>query len=227
MRSLTHHVNIARCVQLVVDTIGARLLGYAATGVVLAGVSGAHAQEYCVQCAEPAATYRCVIEDARPGVVPSLQLHCIQRMATLGGHASCSVKRGVTVFDCDAPVKRVSVTDGLAVQPGPAGASVSVPTIDAGANPTSSQVSVPQSPGALSQPAPVPSGAIPAPPPAPLVQGEPKTMLEAAQQAKAATDKQMEKANATIKSSAEKTGAGFKKMFDCIGSFFKRCGDTN
>jgi hypothetical protein len=73
--------------------------------------SGAIAQEYCVSCSGPNGLYRCVIDGARPGVTSSLQLLCVERLAKEGGHASCSVKRGVTVFECDAPVKRVAVTD--------------------------------------------------------------------------------------------------------------------
>jgi hypothetical protein len=66
----------------------------------------AAAQEYCVACTEPDALYRCVIDGARPGGGQSLQLLCITTMAKSGGHATCSVKGG-TVFECNAPIKRV------------------------------------------------------------------------------------------------------------------------
>lgn len=65
----------------------------------------AAAQEYCVACREPEATYRCTIDHAQPQGVP-LKLLCIATMARDGGHASCSVKGG-TVFDCVGPIRRV------------------------------------------------------------------------------------------------------------------------
>jgi hypothetical protein len=69
------------------------------------------AQEYCVACNGPDATYRCVIVDPRPGAATTLQAACLGVMAKAGGHAQCSVKSGVTVFECDAPVKRISLAD--------------------------------------------------------------------------------------------------------------------
>jgi hypothetical protein len=69
----------------------------------------ASAQEYCVACTGPDAVYRCVIADPRPGTAPSLQVACTSALAKEGRHAACNVKRGVTVFDCDAPVKRISL----------------------------------------------------------------------------------------------------------------------
>jgi hypothetical protein len=212
------------------------------TGAMLVSVgliSVAVAQEYCVQCAEPPALYRCVIDGARPGVVPSLQLLCVQRMATQGGHASCSVKRGVTVFDCDAPVKRVAVTDS---EVAPAGAltgsgpsSGSIATIPATSTtapsvaPTSGVapvVSAPTAPAKIQDGSGGPVGAISRPAAATTrpdtsaakdkaALDEPKTVLEVAKRAQAATDKEM-----------HKTGVGFKKAWDCFASLFKRCGDT-
>lgn len=151
----------------------------------------ANAQEYCVSCAQPEALYRCVIDGARPGVTSSLQMLCVERLAKDGGHASCSVKRGVTVFDCDAPVKRVTVTDADA------------PPVNA--------ASAPVSPGQVPVAAPSPKG-------------EPKTVLEAAQRAKDATDAEFKKAGEQMKASAEKTNTGFKNAWRCMTSLFTRCG---
>jgi hypothetical protein len=78
----------------------------------------AAAQEYCVACTEPDALYRCVIDGARPGGGQSLQLLCVTTMAKSGGHATCTVKGG-TVFDCNAPIKRVPwVASDRPPQPG-------------------------------------------------------------------------------------------------------------
>jgi hypothetical protein len=81
--------------------IGLALVAYAAL------VASADAQEYCVTCSAPTATYRCVIEGARPGGKQPLQTLCVTAMTKEGSHAACSVKGG-TVFDCKGPVKRVS-----------------------------------------------------------------------------------------------------------------------
>lgn len=83
--------------------------GFAVLGAALAVAAEAQAQEYCVACTEPNAIYRCTISGARPGLSQSLQVACITALAKEGRHASCSVKRGATVFECDGPVKIVTV----------------------------------------------------------------------------------------------------------------------
>ena len=168
--------------------------------LVLVAASPLHAQEHCVSCTGPVGLYRCTIDGARPGVTSSLQLLCVERMARDGGHASCSVKRGVTVFDCDGPVKRITVTDADA------------PPVNSGAGgPTAGSGVV-----ATSPPQSQATGASP--------QGEPKTMLEVAKRAKDATDAEFKKAGEQMKSSAEKTNTGFKNAWRCMTTFFTRCG---
>lgn len=77
------------------------------------------AQEYCVVCTEPNAMYRCQIDQAQAGAAQSMQVACITQLAQQSGHAQCSVKRNVTVFDCDAPVKVISLGAATAVPPPP------------------------------------------------------------------------------------------------------------
>ena len=79
--------------------VAALALGFAALPL--------RAQEYCVACTEPDAQYRCVIDNARPGGVASLQVLCITTLAKEAGHGSCTIARG-TVFECKGPVRRVS-----------------------------------------------------------------------------------------------------------------------
>lgn len=137
--------------------------------------SFASAQEYCVACTEPNALYRCIIDDARPGTAPSLQVVCISRIAKDGGHGQCAVKRGVTVFECDGVVKRIS----MAAEP-PVAPPASVTATPAPAAP---------------QPATAPpQAANPADEP-------PKTLAEVAKRAKADSDRQMEKAGSFFKKS--------------------------
>jgi hypothetical protein len=81
-------------------------------GTAVLDVTSASAVEYCVVCAEPAATYRCVIIDPKPGAAQSLQTACTGAVARDGKHSQCIIMRGVTVFQCDAVIKRVSIGDG-------------------------------------------------------------------------------------------------------------------
>ncbi len=140
------------------------------------GATFAGAQEYCVACTEPNALYRCIIDDARPGTAPSLQVVCISRIAKEGGHGQCAVKRGVTVFECDGVVKRIS----MAAQP---------PAVPAAAPVTAT-------------PAPAAPQPAASPPPAANPADEPpKTLAEVAKRAKADSDRQMEKAGSFFKKS--------------------------
>jgi hypothetical protein len=176
-----------------------------ALATVMGAAQPLRAQEYCVSCAGPAGLYRCVIDGARPGVTSSLQLLCVERMARDGGHASCSVKRGMTVFDCDAPVKRVAITDADAPPVNPVTAA-----------PASSSVAV----GTTVVPPVLQS----APAAGASSKDEPKTMLEVAKRAKDATDAEFKKAGEQMKSSAEKTNTGFKNAWRCVTTLFTRCG---
>lgn len=92
------------------------------SGIALVASNGeATAQEYCIACTGPNATYRCVIEGGTPQAMP-LKLLCISRMAKEGGHATCAAKNG-TVFDCVGPIRRIDTSagsDGLSPAPRPA-----------------------------------------------------------------------------------------------------------
>jgi hypothetical protein len=87
----------------------------AAGGVALfLGAAPLAAQEYCVECLEPNALYRCQIDGARPGAATSLQALCLTALAKDGQHASCTIRRGVGVIDCNAVIKRVAIpVDGI------------------------------------------------------------------------------------------------------------------
>jgi hypothetical protein len=75
----------------------------------LNGAAPLAAQEYCVECMEPAALYRCQIDGARPGAATSLQALCLTALAKDGQHASCAIRRSVGVIDCNALIKRVAI----------------------------------------------------------------------------------------------------------------------
>lgn len=60
-------------------------------------VTEAKAQEYCVACEGPKATYICSFKEKAAGATDSaLQLYCITELAKSGPHASCSIDRGKT-----------------------------------------------------------------------------------------------------------------------------------
>lgn len=165
--------------------------GFIGLAVWVALSSMAAAQEYCVRCTEPEAMYRCVIADPRPLPGSSLQLACMTALATDGKHASCTIQRDVTVFQCDAAVKRVTL--------GPA------PTGDAVAPTPQVVTASPPAPSDPNQP--------------------PRTLLEAAQRAKEATDRQFGTTNEKMKEAGQATSNFFQKSLRCVGSFFTRCGD--
>jgi hypothetical protein len=78
-----------------------------AIGASLGLTCEAAAQEYCVVCEQPQATYRCVIGDARLAGGQPLQTFCVSTLTRDGRHQGCRIKSG-TVFDCDGPIKRLA-----------------------------------------------------------------------------------------------------------------------
>lgn len=74
-----------------------------------AAAGSAAAQEYCVACTGPDVLYRCVLDGVRPGATASLPALCVTSLAKAGPHATCAIRRGVGVIDCNGPVKLVSV----------------------------------------------------------------------------------------------------------------------
>ena len=175
----------------------ARILAPVWLACTVATALPALSQEYCVACTEPDKLYRCVIDGARPGASSSLQLLCISALAKEGPHTTCTVRRGVTVIDCNGPIKHVSI-----------------PTEE-----------VPASPSAVSPPAAPSPTSPPADQKADATQGDPKTVAEMLRRAKEQSDRDWAKTNATMKSNNEKVGSFFKKSWDCLSSLFSRCND--
>ena len=61
---------------------------------VLIGTTSAHAGEFCVQCSEPAAQYRCAISQGGALTTPpGGGLPCIRELARQGGHKTCAIRR--------------------------------------------------------------------------------------------------------------------------------------
>ena len=106
------------------------LLAAALASSMLAGVApDAAAQEYCVACTAPPATYRCVIGDVRLAGGQPLQAFCVSTLAKDGAHQSCRIKPG-TVFDCDGPIKRLASGPQAPSAPAPAKEKAAPATLD-------------------------------------------------------------------------------------------------
>ena len=87
------------------------LLAALAPNLVLAASAGA--QEFCVTCASPEASYRCLIGGEAPMAARSSrgQFLCITELAKAGGHASCSATRGQAT-PCPGETRTVMFTVG-------------------------------------------------------------------------------------------------------------------
>jgi hypothetical protein len=140
----------------------------------------ASAQEFCVKCEGPTATYRCVIERSLPSGGMPLKALCITALAREGGHASCRVGGG-TVFECVGPIKRVSDPDAV-------NAAASLAPV----------------PGTAVAP-PQPGVAAPAQPSKPENQGPPRTVEEMARRMGQSSGDGMDKAGTAIEDAAKKS----------------------
>jgi hypothetical protein len=182
--------------------------------VMLAGAAGSTllpgtvaAQEYCVVCTQPQAVYRCVIADARPVDNQPLQLMCISTMAREGGHASCAA-RGGTVFECDGPIKRISVAAPPLKANDAAAATGASQTI---AKPGEQAPTKADDPAAGKGGDPTLAKEIKAPPKHP-----PQTVEQLAKQIAKSSGEQVEKAGRSIGSTA-------RKAWTCVTSLFTTC----
>jgi len=168
----------------------------------------ASAEEYCVTCTGPDATYRCTIaSEAGVAVPPSRgQLLCITKLAQTGNHASCSVGR-TTAGPCDGEPRTVMYTSA---------AEIALPPIG-----------VPQ-PGAVETESPGLAVEEP-PPPAPQTPDEapPQTVEELAKQTVEASGKGLKKAGEAVsdgaKSTGEAVGNAVSKTWKCMTSLFSDC----
>ena len=174
--------------------------------VLLAGATRAvQAQEFCVACEGPTAVYRCVIEGVGPAQTQPLKVVCITTLAREFKHASCSV-RGGTVFDCNAPIKRINA-QGMA----PLGPDGTLP------------------PPVVMEPlnvAPTPDNE----PPKTVEEWAKrmgKSTSESAKQTGAAVDDAVKKTGSGVGNAFKKTGdaigGAVSKTWTCVTTLFKSC----
>ena len=94
----------------------------------------AQAQEACIVCAGPAASYRCSIKDsdkapAFRGSDKVLQFVCVTELAKMGGHESCRVNRDFGTM-CIGDPRQLDVTK-IGTQPEGAAAAAGTPQVPA------------------------------------------------------------------------------------------------
>jgi hypothetical protein len=163
----------------------------------------ASAQEYCVTCKGPDASYRCVIGgDATVAARNSRgQFLCITELAKAGGHSSCSAARGQAT-PCPGETRTVMFSLG-----DPGASPLEQPTVT-GATPPGQLAPVETMPATpLAPPAPAPAHTT-----APVEEKKPNAVEDLANKTgKAVTD------------TGEAVGGAMKKTWDCVASLFGKC----
>lgn len=189
--------------------------------VVASTASPLAAQEYCVSCAVPKALYRCVLENAVPTGIP-LKSICTETLKRQGGHAKCAVRPG-TIFDCDAPIRRIDVKSAsgvLAKPPAPHARPHDTPA----AGPAKAVPPPPASPAAPARPGPP---VRPAGPPAAQPAKESDARPAPPPAKPDGTASPLENLTRGLSRATRDTGEAIqdstRKTLDCISSLFKSC----
>lgn len=213
---------------------------------VYAAHSSALAEDYCVTCSEPAATYRCRIEGIMAGGEGGHQFSCIKDIAQRAGHASCTVSRGAgpecagrdwTVLQdttaANSPDARAAVPQSPSVQHG----TITAPNaaVQAPSSPPASEQAraLPQAAASAATQAPLKAATGAAehyvPPRATARQETPEGQRAAPMDMEANKRDISRKADATgaIGEAAGKAGNAIsgaaKKTWDCVSSLFSKC----
>ncbi len=190
-----------------------RIAPVATTIVLWALLTGAAAQEFCVTCLGPDATYRCVIGgDATTAARNSRgQFLCITELAKAGGHKSCSAARGQAT-PCPGETRTVMFTVG------DPGASPLEQLPSDGATGMAPLAPVPIAPPA---PQPLPGTQQAQPQPQPPVKtgsapaGEPEKPN--------AVENFAKKTGEAVNDTGKAVGNAVKKSWDCVASLFGDC----
>jgi len=168
--------------------------------VVVCGLAAtASAQEFCVTCSAPDATYRCIV-GGEPGIATTTsrgQLLCITELARSGGHASCSVGRTSTE-PCQGEVRTVMFPSPPADVPPPPPEGQGAPLAADGA--------------ALEPPAP-----------AEAPQTVEKLTKDTVQKSGDGLKKAGEAVTDTAQSAGQAIGNAAQKTWKCLSSFFSDC----
>ena len=177
-----------------------------APNLVLAG--SAFAQEFCVTCASPEATYRCLIGGgASTGSISSRgQFLCITELAKAGGHSSCSATRGQAT-PCPGETRTVMFTVGDPEASPLEATPTAAPTAPV----------APLAPTKDISPVPLPPPGQPQPPPQ-----APQT-TEGENPQPNSVEKFAKKTGEAITETGAAVGDAAKKTWDCVASLFGDC----
>lgn len=186
--------------------------------LALALSAGAVAQEYCVTCTGPDATYRCLIggEASAAARTSRGQFLCITELAKAGGHASCSAARGQAT-PCSGETRTVMFSLGDPAA-SPLEATAPLPPGQQPANPPPA-VAAPLAPGQELPPVALPPpGQPPVPHQAPAETGtapaEPKPNM---------VEDLANKTGKAVSDTGKAVGGAVKKSWDCVASLFGDC----
>jgi len=180
-----------------------------ASVVVCSLAATASAQEFCVTCSAPDATYRCIV-GGEPGIATTTsrgQLLCITELARSGGHASCSVGRRTSTEPCQGEVRTVMF-------PSPP-ADVPPPPTEA-----QSQARPPEGQGA---PLAADGAALEPPPPAEAPQTVESLTKDTVQKSGEGLKKAGEAVTDTAQSAGQAIGNAAQKTWKCLSSLFSDC----
>jgi len=185
------------------------LLAVLVPGMLFALGTGASAQEFCVSCSGPEASYRCLIggEASISARSSRGQFLCITELAKAGGHASCSATRGQAT-PCPGETRTVmfSLADPGGAQEGMA------PAVE---------ISPPPTTGAGLAPMELPPPAMhqePAAAPPPVTEHAPP-----AEEKPNAVEDLAGKTGKAVSDTGKAVGKAVKKSWDCVTSLFGDC----
>lgn len=218
----------------------------AALLLVLACNGAFAADDLCVSCAGPAATYRCQVDPAagltQGAADPRAQLLCITELAKLGKHETCAVDRAASTA-CSGPVRIVAPVTPYPADPGTAAgaappmrpavqgaaaaneqAAINPPSVDGAAKPTDDAPPKTVEELVKKSSLPPPTG----------LQEAGKTIAKTADSAGAAVTDTAKAAGEAVTGTAKTAGdavgkAGSavggvaKKSWDCVTSLFSKC----
>lgn len=182
----------------------------------------ARAEDYCVTCSEPTATYRCRIEGPVSGGTGSHQFSCIKDIAQRAGHAACTVSQTME-GEC-AGTDWIVPQDAAAIDPAdPRATGPEMPREQA---PAPSRAATPGS-------APAPAAATGnapqhyVPPRASATRAAPDGQDAARSQPNIQTNGSDTNAESAVGEPASKAGNAIsnaaKKTWDCVSSLFSKC----
>jgi hypothetical protein len=177
--------------------------------------AGAMAQEYCVTCTGPDASYRCLIGGDAPMAARASrgQFLCITEIAKAGGHASCSAARGQAT-PCPGETRTVMFPPG-----DPGGAPLAETPAARPMQPAPPTAPLaPLAPAKEYAPAPLPppdqQQAVPHDPQAPGAPEEAKPN---------AVENFAKKTGEAVTETGNAVGNAMKKTWNCVASLFGDC----